>query len=193
MVTRTLRANVLPGVPATTTSKPSRRQRLCAVTALFLLSACGGGPVVSSRATLNSRYSDEQPSLSSNGRFLAFVSDRHQRREILLYDLQAQQFVSLPNLRGLTFLPESPSLSATARYLVYTSVVRGRSEVQLYDQETQRPLSLTATYDGLVRRPSVSPDGRYVTFETSRRGQWDVEVIDRGPEVELDTPATPTR
>ncbi|MBD2103477.1 PD40 domain-containing protein [Leptolyngbya sp. FACHB-261] len=172
-----------------TTNRPYWQLGYSAVVALLLLTSCGGNPVTGPRSSLNSRYADTQPTLSADGRFLALISERNQRQEILLYDLQAQQFVNLPHLRELSLMPESPSLSASARYLVYTSIIRGRPEVYLYDRQIQRAVSLTATYDGWVRHPSISPEGRYITFETSRRGQWDIEVIDRGPDIELDTPA----
>jgi len=47
---------------------------------------------------LNSRYTDEQPALSGNRRFLAFVSNRNGSRNILMYDLQQQHLISLPRL-----------------------------------------------------------------------------------------------
>jgi Tol biopolymer transport system component len=138
-------------------------------------------------STLNSRYTDEQPALSGNGRFLAFVSNRAGRGQVVLYDLEAQRFVDLPRLNRGNAVAESPSLSRTGRYIVYVASDQGRPEVELYDRITQHTEVLTFGYRGWVRNPSISPDGRYVTFETGRRGQWDLEVLDRG-KIELDLP-----
>lgn len=141
------------------------------------------GPVA-----LNSRYTDEQPTLSGNGRFVAFVSNRDNRRKIWLYDLQQQQFVDLPGLNKPAAIAETPSISRNARYIVYIASDRGRPELFLYDRATRSSQILTQSYLGWVRNPSISPDGRYVAFESSSRGRWDIEVIDRGPNIELDRP-----
>jgi Tol biopolymer transport system component len=138
--------------------------------------------------SLNSRYTDEQPALSGNGRFLAFVSNRNGIRRILLYDIPKRQYIYLPGLNRQGAIAESPSLSYTARYIVYIIDDRGRPVVALYDRLTQQSQALTRFYQGAVRHPSISPDGRYILFESGRRGQWDIEVIDRGPNIELDRP-----
>ncbi|MDJ1185669.1 TolB family protein [Roseofilum casamattae] len=137
---------------------------------------------------MNSRYRDEQPSLSGSGEYVAFVSNRDRRQQIFLYHLTRRQFVQLPRLHQPNAIVESPSISYNARYLVYLSSIRGKPEIVLYDRVTRRQEALTLAYPGWVRNPSLSPDGRYVVFETDRRGQWDVEIIDRGPNVELDMP-----
>jgi Tol biopolymer transport system component len=153
-----------------------------------LMGSCTTNRVPTGPMSLNSRYTDEQPALSGDGRFLAMVSNRSGSRNILLYDLQRQQFVNLPRLNRPDAIAESPSLSYTGRYIVYLASDRNRPEVELYDRITQQTQLLTVGYRGWVRNPSISPDGRYISFETGLRGQWDIEVIDRGPNVELDIP-----
>ncbi len=153
-----------------------------------LVVACGPSDRISGSTALNSRYNDEQPALSGNGRFLAFVSNRYGSREILLYDLQQQQLIPLPRLNRRDTIAESPSLSYTGRYVAYIVGDQGKPTVALYDRATQQPQLLTQFYSSWVRHPSISPDGRYVVFESSSRGQWDIEVLDRGPNIELDIP-----
>jgi len=154
--------------------------------------AIGGCNALSPRPpldqSLNSRFNDEQPSLSGDGRWLAFVSNRNGTREILVYDLRNNQLVTLPGLNQTNVIAESPSLSRTGRYLVYLSSVQGRPDVALYDRLTRRTDLLTLNYRQWVRNPHISPDGRYIVFETARRGQWDLEIYDRGPQIELDIP-----
>lgn len=155
---------------------------------LSVLSACGSPQLPEGTAGINSRYNDQEPSLSGDGRYLAWVSNRNGRHQVLLYDLSGEQYVPLPGLNPKNVLTESPSLSRTGRYLVYLVSRQGRPEIALYDRIVEETEILTASYRHWVRNPDIDLDGRYIVFETARRGQWDVEVLDRGPEVELDIP-----
>lgn len=150
------------------------------------LVACNPSNQIQGPVTLNSRYTDQQPALSGNGRFMAFVSSRDGRHEVVVYDLQGRQFVDLPRLNQQGSISENPSLSRTGRYLVYMASDGGRPEIELYDRASQRSEPLTRNYRDWVRNPRISADGRYIVFETSRRGQWDIEVLDRGSNIELD-------
>lgn len=151
-----------------------------------LVVACTPVNNYSGPTALNSRYTDEQPALSGNGRLLAFVSNRNGKNEILLYDLQQRRFLDLPGLNRASAIAQNPSLSQTGRYIVYMSSDQGRPELALYDRVTQKSQVLSIGYQGWVRHPTISPDGRYIAFESGSRGQWDIEVLDRGPYIELD-------
>lgn len=159
---------------------------------IVLIVACSpSGDTVISSGALNSRYTDEQPAISGNGRYLVYVSNRAGSRNILLYDLQLQQLVALPHLNRRETIVENPSISYTGRYIVYVTSDRGRPILVLYDRVTQQPQLINQWYQGWVRNPSISPDGRLVVFESSLRGQWDIEVLDRGTNIELDLPDSP--
>lgn len=151
-----------------------------------LLVACS--PANKTQELAKSGYTNEQPALSGDGRFIAFVSNRDGEQKIVMYDLQQEHFVDLPRLNQRRGITESPSLSRTGRYITYTANTLGRPEVRLYDRATKRSKVLIYSYRGGLRNPSISNDGRYLVFETSRRGQWDIEVLDRGFNVELDIP-----
>jgi Tol biopolymer transport system component len=137
-----------------------------------LLVSCTADNIPMGVTSLNSRYTEEQPAISGNGRLLAFISNRSRHQQLLIYDLENQSFIPTPGLNRQSVVAESPSLSYSG----------------LYDRASQQSQILTPTYRGWVRNPSISPDGRYVAFESSDRGQWDIEVLDRGPTVELDIP-----
>ena len=153
-----------------------------------LIVSCSYNEIPIGSNSLNTRSTEEQPALSGNGRFLAFVSNRSSTQQLLLYDLEQQQLIPTPRLNRRNTIAESPSLSYNGRYIVYISSDRGRPVVALYDRAVGRSQILTPNYNGWVRNPSVSPDGRYVVFETTIRGQWDIEVLDRGVNIELDIP-----
>ncbi|MEA5515844.1 hypothetical protein [Nodularia sp. UHCC 0506] len=154
-----------------------------------LLLSCNSNEIPIGSISLNSRYTEEQPVLSGNGRFLAFISHRNGSHQLLIYDLTEQRLVSTPGLNRPRAITESPSLSYTGRYIAYLTSDQGRPVVALYDRATQKSQIITPTYRGWVRNPGISPDGRYVVFETASRGQWDIEVLDRGPNIELDIPS----
>lgn len=151
-----------------------------------VLTACSGGNNTLMPVSLNSRFNDEEPALSGNGRFLAFVSSRNGTSQITVYDLQGKVFVNLVGVNQPNAISSHPSLSRTGRYLVYITSQTGTPAIALYDQVTKRNEIITQGYRYWVRNPQISPNGRYITFETARRGQWDVEVLDRGPNIELD-------
>ncbi len=153
-----------------------------------LLSACSSPYRQNAPVTLNSRYHEQQPSLSGEGRFLAFVSNRNGADQILIFDLKQEKFVNYPGLNPQGAIATNPSISKTGRYVVYVTSFQGKPEIVLYDRATKRSEILTLGYRSWVRNPQISPSGRYIVFETSRRGQWDIEVMDRGPNIELDIP-----
>ncbi|MGB3695458.1 MAG: biopolymer transporter Tol [Spirulinaceae cyanobacterium] len=153
---------------------------------IVALTACNSADSPQKPATLNSRYNDEQPALSGDGRLLAFVSNRKGHSQIALYDLKRKQLINLPGLNEDNTITQNPSLSLTGRYIVYISSDGGRPTIYLYDRITEKAEVLSRNYRSWVRSPNISPDGRYVVFESARRGQWDVEILDRGPGIELD-------
>lgn len=153
-----------------------------------LLVSCTTDNIPMGVTSLNSRYTEEQPAISGNGRLLAFISNRSRHQQLLIYDLENQSFIPTPGLNRQSVVAESPSLSYSGRYICYITSDQGRPVVALYDRASQQSQILTPTYRGWVRNPSISPDGRYVAFESSDRGQWDIEILDRGPTVELDIP-----
>ncbi len=154
---------------------------LCLLPLLMLLASCRGLWVTPQELTggLNTNRPDLDPAYSSNGRYLAFASDRDGRRDIYLFDLQARQLVPLPNLNRRDSAQEQPALSADGRYIAYVSSERGKPDVLVYDRETQRSELLTANVRGAARQPTISGDGRLVAFQTAQSGQWNIATVER--------------
>ena len=159
----------------------------CMVSAnLALLNACTPVNRQPTSFSLNSRYHEEQPAISGDGRTLVFVSNRNGSNQIYVYDLRQRRFIDLPGLNRSGEIAQTPSISRTGRYIVYISSIEGRPDILLYDRAIKRSQIMTERYRSWIRNPHISPNGRYIVFETARRGQWDIEVLDRGTNVELD-------
>lgn len=128
---------------------------------------------------LNSQTPDQHPAYSSDGRYLAFASDRANSRDIYLFDLRQRRFVNLPNLNRINSSQDQPALSANGRWIAYVSTERGRPDVFVYDRETQRSQLLTLNNRGSVRHPTITGNGRFIAYESARLGQWHIEIYQR--------------
>ena len=128
---------------------------------------------------INSNAVEEYPAYSSDGRYLAFASDRRGRRDIFLYDLQAKQLVSLPKLNRRDSSQDQPSLSSNGRYIAYVSTERGKTDIFVYDRQQQTSELLTVNIKGSANQPTINGDGTQVAFQASQLGQWKIVIVNR--------------
>jgi len=152
------------------------------VLAGLITSGCGiqfNSPPQILTGGINSQRADESPAYSSDGRYLAFASDRNRSRDIFLYDLQQKRLIDLPNLNRRDSSQDQPALSADGRFIAYVSSERGKTDILVYDRQAQRSQLLTADVRGSVRHPTISGDGRYVAYETSQLGQWNIAIVEQ--------------
>jgi len=168
---------------------PAKRSNLIrnfgwlALLAIALTQGCEGlGPGLNSQIPsggTNSKAPDQYPAYSSDGRYLAFASDRNGRRDIFLYDFQKRSLVPLPNLNRRDSSQDQPSLSTDGRYIAYVSTERGKADILVYDRKTQRSQLITTNLRGSAYHPTISGNGRSIAFQTTQLGQWNLAIVER--------------
>ena len=159
--------------------------KLLYLLAFALISGCSKALLIDTQTIpggINSNFVDEYPVYSSDGRYLAFASDRRGHRDIFLYDLQQRNLVSLPNLNRRNSSQDRPSLSADGRYIVYISTERGKSDIFLYDRIKQKSELLSANIKGSATNPTINGDGSKIAFQASQLGQWKIIIVNRKTE-----------
>ncbi|HEV7687571.1 MAG TPA: hypothetical protein VGQ80_13425, partial [Acidimicrobiia bacterium] len=130
------------------------------------------------------------PSISADGRFVAFASDatalvagdRNRAGDVFVHDRKTGQTTLVstgPNGRSGNGASFSPALSADGRFVAFvseaTDLVRGDTngdaDVFVHDRTTGRTTRVSVASGGGQStggafRPSISADGRYVAFMT---------------------------
>ena len=131
--------------------------------------------------------SQQDPSLSGDGRLLAVISDLRGRPTVMLRDASGN-VIAVPQLRR--HQPHSsPSLSWNGRYLALITQRGQRRVAVVLDRLTGRlhPLPLPGGRDPI--RLSLAPDARRLALQVADRGQWRVEVLDLSDLLEPDRAA----
>ena len=135
-------------------------------------------------------YSSRYPSISSDGRYIAFASDAtnlvtgdtDESVNVFVYDRDTDtiEWVSVDNSGVLGGESYSPSISSDGRYVAFqstaTNLVTGDTndshDVFVYDRDTDTIERVSVDNsgvqgDGYSYAPSISSDGRYVAFYSS--------------------------
>jgi len=128
---------------------------------------------------------DFDPSLSGDGKLLAFASNGSRAVgsfDVLLYSVPGDSFVATPNL-DTVFNELSPSLSRDGRYIAFQTgdprLTKGLVDVEVYDRQTESLLDLPGANTELAEfQPVISPDGRYLAYSTESQGGRDIRIYD---------------
>lgn len=126
---------------------------------------------------------DRRPSISADGKLLAFASSRIGNGDIFLYDRPSASFESLPGLNATGSLEGSPSLSASGNWLAFDSNRTGVQNVYLYDLARKSLVGLPGlnTTGFAERVPALAASGRFIAFVSDRTGNGDIYLYDRVP------------
>jgi Tol biopolymer transport system component len=165
---------------------------------------------VSSAGTQANRQS-YQPSISADGRFVAFVSpasnlvagDTNEVDDIFLHDRLTGETIRVTVSSAgsqANSASSQPSLSADGRYMAFSSdadnLVDGDAnqveDIFVFDRETMQIVFVSVSSagiqcDGDSRTPSISADGRFVAFASDAtnlvrddtNGTYDIFIHDR--------------
>ena len=144
----------------------------------LLLGSCMG-PMPRPISPLNSRLealgATREPSLS--GRWLALISGRGGREQVMLLDLERQQPQSLMGLNRADAQPLSVSIDAAGEKIALVRQLEGRTELVLYRRSLQSLQPIAMVPNGVPKAVQLQADGRQLAVQVSRNGIWQVDLI----------------
>lgn len=154
---------------------------MATVTLLALTQLLGScmGPMPRPIGPLNSRLealgANREPSLS--GRWLALISGRGGREQVMLLDLVNQQAQFLSGLNRADAQPLSVSIDAAGERIALVRQLEGRTELVLYRRSLQSLQPIAMVPDGVPKAVQLQADGRQLAVQVSRNGIWQVDLV----------------
>ena len=138
--------------------------------AIYSMRADGTDPV---RLT-NAESNNTSPLCSSDGRHIAFVTDRDGNREIYVMNADGNEQI---NLSGHPAEDWTPTWSPDGEQLAFASFRDGNWEIYVMDASGGEARRLTNN-EAADYSPSWSPDGSLIAFVSNRDGNLDIYVMD---------------
>jgi Tol biopolymer transport system component len=129
------------------------------------------------------------PSLSPDGRFVAFLSDEDLFSvDLYMADAQSGRIIrklssanSDPHVDALRYIDSSGTWSPDSRFFAYSVVAGGNNELVIVNTDNGA-ITQRITFDewniGAVANPAWSPDARYIAFSGSVGGITDLFLYD---------------
>jgi len=103
-------------------------------------------------------FIDQQPSVSSDGRYIVFQSNRSGSRNIWRIDVDGN---NPKQLTDGSYVDESPVCSPDGRFVIFTSMRSGTSAIWKVGIDGGAPVQLTNHPSQL---PLISPDGKLISY-----------------------------
>jgi Tol biopolymer transport system component len=126
---------------------------------------------------------DFDPSLSGDGKLIAFTTTRYGSYDVALYDVTGDSLLPLPGL-NTNYDDLGVSISRDGRYLAFHSNRPGGEglfDIYVYDRGTRNFLPMAGANTPMSDlNAALSPDGRYVAFSTDYEGGGDIRLYDIG-------------
>ena len=125
--------------------------------------------------------SDVHPSLSLDGRFVAFERELSATEsDVHLYDRCQDLIVPQPNLNSV-YRESQPAFSGNGQRLAFVRDTLGESRLRLYDGIADRLIDLPALGGNVAyadSAPALNASGTVIAFVSTRNGNTDIFVYD---------------
>lgn len=158
--------------------KPAHPPAGSLVALALLLGGCSGAmpvPLAGLNRQLEQAGTSREPALAD--RWMALISGRGGREQVLLLDLQRQLPVPLPGLNRPDAQPLSVAVDDSGDRLAVVRQLEGRTELVLYRRSLASLQVIPMVPAGVPNQVSLRADGRELAVQVSRNGLWQVDLI----------------
>ena len=143
-----------------------------------LLSGCMGAmptPMAAINRQLAMAGTNRAPSLS--GRWLAVITGRGGRDQVLLLDVARNAPVPVPGLNRGDAQPISVGVDASGERLALVRQLEGRTELVLYRRSLMSLQPIPMQPPGVPSQVTMRADGKELAAQVSREGLWQIDLI----------------
>jgi hypothetical protein len=143
-----------------------------------LLSSCMGAmptPMAALNRQLAMVGTTRDPSLS--GRWLAVITGRGGRDQVLLLDVERNVPVPVPGLNRGDAQPISVGVDASGERIALVRQLDGRTELVLYRRSLMSLQPIPMEPAGVPNQLAMRADGKELAVQISRDGLWQIDLI----------------
>lgn len=133
---------------------------------IYLVPAEGQDPI----NLTNNPASDQQPSMSPDGKKVVFMSDRDGNPELYVLDIKKDRLTRLTENEAADL---EPSWSPDGKYIAFVSSREGGRDVFVMKADGSEVRKVNQT-QGVYARPSWSGNGKSLVYFSNKEGNWEV-------------------